>query len=239
LGSAAAAHAAESLRHILQQNGRARIIAATGASQFEFLQELTSSTDIAWSNVEMFHLDEYVGLPPDHPASFRKYLRERLIQKTGITKFHLIDGEGDPQSTIAKVGRELASEPIDLAFVGIGENGHLAFNDPPADFETDHPYLVVELDLPCRKQQVDEGWFASVDDVPRQAISMSIRQILKSQEIIAIVGGERKARAVQASLERGVSPMVPASILQTHPHTTLFLDQASAALLSSHVTTSH
>lgn len=237
LGEAAAGHAAESLRGALQQKGSARIIAATGASQFEFLEALTSAPGIEWNKVEMFHLDEYVGLPATHPASFRKYLLERLIQKTGIGKYHLIDGDGDIRIVIQRVGRELNSSPIDVAFVGIGENGHLAFNDPPADFETEDPYLVVDLDQPCRQQQVNEGWFASLAEVPRQALSMSIRQILKSREIIASVGGERKVRAVQACLEGAVSPMAPASILQTHPRTTVYLDQASARLLSSQLTT--
>lgn len=238
LGVEAAAHAAESLRETIERQGSARIIAATGASQFEFLQALTSLPGIAWNKVEMFHLDEYVGLPDTHAASFRKYLRERLIQKTGIRKFYLLDGDGDVQSVIEKVGRELRSAPIDVAFVGIGENGHLAFNDPPADFEIESPYLVVDLDQPCRQQQVNEGWFASDADVPRQAISMSVRQILKSKEILAMVGGERKARAVQACLEGKVSPSAPASILQTHPRTTVYLDQDSAARLRSQVTTS-
>ena len=238
LGAEAAAHAAKSLQETLQRQGSARIIAATGASQFDFLEALTSAPGIDWHKVEMFHLDEYVGLPDTHPASFRKYLRERLIRKTGIRKYHLLDGDGDVTGVIETIGRELSSAPIDLAFVGIGENGHLAFNDPPADFEIENPYLLVDLDTPCRQQQVDEGWFAAVAEVPRQAISMSIRQILKSEEILAIVGGERKARAVQACLEGKVSPLAPASILQRHPRTTIYLDQDSAALLSSQLTTS-
>ena len=238
LGVEAAAHAAKSLQETLQRQGSVRIIAATGASQFDFLEALTSAPGIDWHKVEMFHLDEYVGLADTHPASFRKYLRERLIQKTGIKKYHLLDGDGDVASVIEKVGRELSSAPIDVAFVGIGENGHLAFNDPPADFEIETPYLVVDLDQPCRQQQVNEGWFASDAEVPRQAISMSVQQILKSKEILAIVGGERKARAVQACLEGKVSPLAPASILQTHPRTTIYLDQDSAALLSSQLTTS-
>ncbi len=238
MGAAAAKQAADSLRDTLHRKGSARIVAATGASQFEFLEALTASPDIQWDRVEMFHLDEYVGLSATHPASFRKYLRERLIEKTGILKYHLLDGDSDARSVIQKVSKELSSAPIDIAFVGIGENAHLAFNDPPADFENESPYLVVDLDEPCRQQQVNEGWFASVAEVPRQAISMSIRQIMKSREILAIVGGERKARAVQASLEGEVTPSVPASILQTHAHTTIYLDQDSAALLSSQLITS-
>jgi glucosamine-6-phosphate deaminase len=236
LGAAAAAQAAESLRDTLGKRGNARIIAATGASQFEFLEELTSLPDISWESVEMFHLDEYVGLPATHPASFQKYLKERLIQKTGLAKYHLLEGDHDPHRVIEAVGRELNSAPIDLAFVGIGENGHLAFNDPPADFDSDAPYLVVDLDQQCRQQQVDEGWFSALAEVPRQAISMSIRQILKAKEIIAVVGGKRKAQAVQACLDGPVSPMAPASILQTHANATIYLDRASAALLSSQLT---
>ena len=177
LGEAAAGHAAESLRSTLQQKGSARIIAATGASQFEFLEALTSAPGIEWNKVEMFHLDEYVGLPITHPASFRKYLLERLIQKTGIEKYHLIDGEGDIQSVIQRVGRELNSSPIDVAFVGIGENGHLAFNDPPADFETES-VSGGGLDQACRQQQVNEGWFGSLAEVATSFV-MSVRQILK------------------------------------------------------------
>ena len=163
LGEAAAGHAAESLRSTLQQKGSARIIVATGASQFEFLEALTSAPGIEWNKVEMFHLDEYVGLPATHPASFRKYLLERLVDKTGIEKYHLLDGDGDGdiQDVMQRVGRDLNSSPIDVAFVGIGENGHLAFNDPPADFETESPYLVVDLDQACRQQQVNEGWFGA------------------------------------------------------------------------------
>lgn len=238
LGQEAAAHAAKFLQDAIQRKGRVRIIAATGAAQFDFLEALTSTSGIDWSKVEMFHLDEYVGLPDTHPASFRKYLRERLIQKTGIKKYHWLDGDGDVASVIERVGRELSSAPIDMAFVGIGENGHLAFNDPPADFEIDSPYLVVNLDQPCRRQQVNEGWFASDSEVPRQAISMSVKQILRSNEILAVVGGGRKARAVQACLEGKVSPLAPASILQTHPRTTIYLDHDSAALLSSQLTIS-
>jgi glucosamine-6-phosphate deaminase len=238
LGVEAAAQAAKSLQETLNKQGSARIIAATGASQFDFLEALTTTPNIDWANVEMFHLDEYVGLPDTHKASFRKYLRERLIQKTGMKKYHLLDGDGDVAKVIKIVGDAIASAPIDVAFVGIGENGHLAFNDPPADFEIETPYLVVDLDQPCRQQQINEGWFASDAEVPRQAISMSVKQILKSKEILAIVGGERKARAVQACLEGKVSPMAPASILQTHPKTAIFLDKDSASLLTSELANS-
>lgn len=225
-------HAADALRACLREKGVARIIAATGASQIDFLDALTSAPGIDWSRVEMFHLDEYVGLPSDHPASFRRYLLDRLIEKTGIRRYHLLNGESDPHQVARQVGDALVERPIDLAFVGIGENGHLAFNDPPADFTTEDPYLIVTLDEACRRQQVGEGWFASIAAVPAQAISMSVRQILKSEELVAVVPDARKAAAVKACVEGPVSPMAPASILQTHPHTTLYLDRDSAALLT-------
>lgn len=232
MSRAAAAHAAATLRKAISAHGSARIVAATGASQFEFLEALTTAPGIDWTRVEMFHLDEYIGLSIDHPASFRRYLLERLIRPAGITRYHLLDGGDDPAGVAARVGGELAAAPVDVAFVGIGENGHLAFNDPPADFETEDPYIIVTLDEACRRQQVGEGWFASIGEVPSQAISMSIRQILKSREIICIVPDARKAQAVNACLNGDVSPLVPASILRTHPNTTLYLDRDSAALLS-------
>jgi glucosamine-6-phosphate deaminase len=180
----------------------------------------------------MFHLDEYVGLPDTHPASFRAYLRERLINKTGIADYHLINPGKDPAAECRRVGNLILQAPIDVAFVGIGENGHLAFNDPPADFETEEPYLVVDLDLRCRQQQLGEGWFPGIDDVPKRAISMSVRQIMKSRAILCIVPEIRKAPAVKATLSEPVSPSVPASILRTHQNATLFLDRESASLLS-------
>ena len=239
LGAAAAAQAAKAINGAIAREGRARIIAATGASQFEFLNALTSKPDVDWTKIEMFHLDEYAGLSITHPASFRKYLTERLISKTGIRKYHLLDGENDPEVTIRKVGRELSASPIDVAFVGIGENGHLAFNDPPADFEIEEPYLLVNLDEACRQQQVGEGWFANLSDVPRQAISMSVRQIMKTREIICVVPDARKAEAVKKCLEGEISPLAPASILQAHPNTTIYLDEESAALLSEATITEH
>jgi glucosamine-6-phosphate deaminase len=232
LGRAAAAHAARSMQDAIDERGEVRIIAATGASQFEFLDALTGAAGIDWNRVEVFHLDEYVGLPITHPASFRKYLFERLIHKTGITRYHLLDGEADPRRIIREVGSALLEKTVDVAFAGIGENGHLAFNDPPADFKTDAPYLLVDLDDACRQQQVDEGWFANPTEVPAKAISMSVRQIMRAKEIIVAVPDARKAHAVKSCLEGEVSPMVPASILRTHPNATLYLDTDSAALLS-------
>ena len=232
LGRAAAEQAAVSLRQAIQEGGRARIIAATGASQFEFLDALTAMPAIEWPRVEMFHLDEYIGLPASHPASFRKYLLERLINKTGITKYHFLDGEGDVPAVVRRVSAELTAAPIDIAFVGIGENGHLAFNDPPADFQTEEPYIIVDLDEPCRRQQVGEGWFANLSEVPKRAMSMSVRQILKAREILCVVPDARKAQAVKSCVEGEVNPLAPASILRTHPNTTVFLDKLSSALLS-------
>jgi len=233
MSRAAARHASRTLREAVRQRGQARIVAATGASQFEFLAALTSAQGIDWTRVEMFHLDEYVGLSIEHPASFRKYLLERLIEPTGMLRYHLLDGERDAALVADRVGRELAAGEIDVAFVGIGENGHLAFNDPPADFASERPYIIVTLDEACRRQQVGEGWFRSVDEVPAQAISMTVRQILKSREVICVVPDARKADAVKASVDGDVSPMAPASILQTHANTTLYLDRDSAALLAS------
>jgi glucosamine-6-phosphate deaminase len=232
LGRAAAEQAATSLRAAIKGRGGARIIAATGASQFEFLDALIAMRDIEWPRVEMFHLDEYIGLPVSHPASFRKYLRERLINKTGITKYHFLDGEGDVLSVVRKVSAELTAAPLDIAFVGIGENGHLAFNDPPADFQTEEPYLIVDLDEACRRQQVGEAWFKDLSEVPIRAISMSVRQILKAKEILCIVPDARKTQAVKSCFGGEISPLAPASILRTHANTTVFLDQHSAALLS-------
>ena len=232
LSTAAAEQALAAVRRAILDRGSARIIAATGASQLDFLDALTEAKDIDWQQVEMFHLDEYVGLPITHPASFRKYLLERLIHKVGIAKYHLLDGSGDPREVVRSVGGALRSMPVDVAFVGIGENGHLAFNDPPADFQTEEPYLIVELDEACRRQQVGEGWFANISEVPRQAISMSVRQISKAKEIVCVVPDKRKATAVKLCFEGEISPMAPASILRTHPAATIYLDRDSASLLS-------
>jgi glucosamine-6-phosphate deaminase len=232
LGRAVADSAAELIADAVAGRGKARIIAATGASQLRFLESLTARRDLPWSQVELFHLDEYLGLSDTHRASFRRYLLDRLIAPTGIVSAHLLDGEQDPELVCQSAGRALAESPVDVAFVGIGENGHLAFNDPPADFETREPYLVVTLDEACRRQQVGEGWFSSLAEVPERAISMSIRQILKARRILVVVPDVRKAVAVKAAVEGPVTPAVPASILKTHPATTMFLDRGSASLLT-------
>jgi len=235
LAKAAAGRAATSIRQAIVERGCARIVAATGASQFEFLAELTKERDLDWKNVELFHLDEYLNMALTHPASFRKYLRERLIDKVGIARVHLLDGQRNPGEVIAEVTVQIRKAPIDIAFVGIGENGHLAFNDPPADFETEDAYIVVELDESCRRQQLGEGWFKNFDDVPRRALSMTVRQILKAKEIIAIVPDARKAQAVEKCFQGAISPMAPASILRTHPNAFVYLDKDSAALLKPEV----
>jgi len=232
LSQAAAEQAAAAIRRAIGERSKARVIAATAASQFEFLRQLTKVPNIDWKCVEVFHLDEYVGLPITHPGSFRKMLLENLIQKTGVEKYHLLDGEGDVAETLRTAGEALASQPIDIAFLGIGENGHIAFNDPPADFETEVPYLIVNLDEACRQQQVGEAWFADISQVPKQAISMSVKQILKAREILAVVPDSRKAQAVKACFEGELSPMAPASILRTHANATIYLDKDSAVLLA-------
>jgi glucosamine-6-phosphate deaminase len=232
LARAAAADAATIVRAALDARGEARVIAATGASQLAFLAALQCEPHVDWSRVSFFHLDEYVGLPANHPASFRKYLQERIVEPLHPRHFEFVDGSGpDPERECERLERLIREKPIDLACVGIGENGHLAFNDPPADFTTPRAYLVVELDAACRRQQVGEGWFASVDDVPRRAISMSVPQILQARDIIAVVPDARKAQAVHDCVDEGISPLHPASALQQHPRTTLYLDRASAALL--------
>jgi glucosamine-6-phosphate deaminase len=231
MGKAAASHAAETIRRAICDRNHARIVAATAASQKEFLEELTQAPNIEWPRVEAFHLDEYIGLDISHPGSFRRMLLEQLIQKTGITNYHLLGGD-DTATVVCNAGDAIASAPIDIAFLGIGENGHLAFNDPPADFDTDVPYLVVALDEACRNQQVGEQWFSNISEVPKQAISMSIRQILKARELIAVVPGPQKAQAVKSAFNGELTPMVPASILRNHPNVTVYLDEESAALLA-------
>lgn len=234
LAQTAANEAAGLIRQAIAARGQAYLIAATGASQFEFLDALVLQPSVDWGKVTFFHLDEYVGLPKTHVASFRRYLQERIVDRIQSGAFHFLNGDApDPAAECRRVGELISRETIDAAFVGIGENGHLAFNDPPADFHTQEPYLIVELDEACRRQQVGEGWFETVSDVPVQAISMSIKQILKSRQVLCVVPDRRKARAVRDCLELEVSPLHPASILQRHARTTIYLDTESAALLKS------
>jgi glucosamine-6-phosphate deaminase len=234
LGRAAAEQAATTIRRAIAQQGYARIVAATGAAQFEFLDALTKTPGIDWQKVEAFHLDEYIGLPAAHPGSFKKFLFDNLASKTGIPNFHYLDGNArDMSAAVRNVGKLVASAPVDIAFLGIGENGHIAFNDPPADFTIEDPYLVVNLDEACRRQQVGEAWFADISQVPKQAISMSARQILKAKELLVVVPDQRKAPAVKLCLEGEINPMAPASILRQHPNVTVYVDKQSISLLNS------
>jgi glucosamine-6-phosphate deaminase len=238
LGKRAGAAAAQAIREAIALTGKANIILATGTSQFETLNQLVSE-NVDWSKVAMFHLDEYIGLPVTHDASFRKYLQEKFISKvTGLKAAYLINGELDPEVECDRLGEIIRNHPIDVALVGIGENGHLAFNDPPADFITENPYIIVELDEPCRMQQLGEGWFKSLEEVPRQAISMSVKQILKSKSIICSVPDSRKAMAVKNTIEQKISNLYPASILQSHADCRIYLDKNSASGLSKEVSES-
>ncbi|MGI8638217.1 MAG: glucosamine-6-phosphate deaminase [Segetibacter sp.] len=240
LGKSAGKAAAGLIMDAIEQNGFANIILATGASQFETLKQLISEREIDWSKVVMFHLDEYIGLPESAPASFRKYLKERFLNKVPALKAtYLVNGENDPELECNRLNSIIELHPIDVALVGIGENGHLAFNDPPADFDTKEPYIIVELEEKCRKQQYNEGWFKSVSDVPARAISMSISQICKSKHIICSVPDARKAKAVKDCLEEPVSNLFPASILQLHPDCTYYLDKQSSALLNDELILKH
>jgi glucosamine-6-phosphate deaminase len=229
MGQWVAERAASDLRQAISDQGSAAIVVATGASQFTVLENLIRQSDIDWSVVHGFHLDEYIGLSMDHPASFCKYLKERFVDRVGLADFQYLHGDQDPEETIERVGELLSQTAIDLALVGIGENGHLAFNDPPADFETRTPYLIVELDQPCRLQQVGEGWFDSLADVPTRAISMSVSQIMSAKRIYCSVPDARKADAVRRTLEDPITPDIPASILRKHDQAVLVIDQAAAS----------
>lgn len=227
----AALQAAFILNETIHRKGTATFIMATGVSQLDFIDTLITESKIDWSKTKMFHLDEYINLSPTHPASFRKYLKEKFISKVDkIQKINLIKGDAaDPQKECDRLNQILKNEIVDIAFVGIGENGHLAFNDPPANFEIEDPFIIVNLDSQCRKQQVGEGWFESIKDVPQQAISMSIQQIMKTKNIICTVPGERKAQAVKDCFGTNeISPNYPASILKKHKNCFVFLDYDSA-----------
>lgn len=231
MGNRAAQETARRIRAAVQENGVCRILLSTGASQFEMLDALTRMEDIPWNQVVMFHLDEYVGMPMTHPASFRKYLKERFIDKVHPGAYFFVNGEGDVQKNIETLTQEIRKAPIDVALVGIGENGHIAFNDPPADFDTHEAYIVVNLDERCKKQQLGEGWFATMADVPNQAISMTVYQIMQSKAILSVVPGLRKAQAIQNTLEAPqVTNRIPATKLREHSDWELFLDSDSASL---------
>lgn len=233
LGKRAAADGAALIQKALEKDGAASIVVATGASQFEMLEHLVRA-DLDWSRITAFHLDEYVGMPKSHPASFRKYLQERFLDQLPQppAAFYPVNGDApDAQSECARLNGIIAGHDISVAFAGIGENGHLAFNDPPADFGIEDPYLVVNLDENCRRQQMGEGWFPTLADVPQQAISMSIQQIMKARAVLCSVPDARKAAAVKMCVEGEVSPDAPASILQKHARASIYLDPDSASLL--------
>lgn len=224
LGKNAAKYVADSLNDIIARNGYARVVLSTGASQFETLRHLVEDHDVDWSKVEMFHLDEYVGLPETHVASFRKYLKERFISKVNLMACYLVDGNPDH---IAALGEKLREKPVDMGLIGIGENAHIAFNDPPADFQTRDAYIVVDLNDTCKRQQVGEGWFATVDDVPKQAISMTVYQIMQCKKIVTCAPHAVKANAIKGALYADFSNEVPATMLRFHPDWALFLDEES------------
>jgi len=228
LGASAARHIAGIMRDVIAKKDRCRIVLSTGASQFDTLEALTKEPDIEWSKVEMFHLDEYVDLPETHPASFRKYLKERFVDKVApLAAVHFVDGT---EACIASLTKELRRAPIDIGLIGIGENGHIAFNDPPADFDTTEAYIIVNLDDACKRQQMGEGWFATMDDVPKQAVSMTAYQIMQCERIISCVPYAVKADAVKKTLTaKETTNLVPATLLKTHPDFILYLDRDSAA----------
>jgi glucosamine-6-phosphate deaminase len=236
LGARAAEEGATQIRNAIAARGCATIVVATGASQFDTLAALVTLPGIDWQKVTAFHLDEYIGMPSTHPASFRKYLKERFVDRVPIGTFHYVngegfDGKGDVVAECARLGELISAQTVDVCFLGIGENGHLAFNDPPADFDTDQPYIVVELNEACRRQQLGEGWFDSFDDVPRKAISMSVRQIMKSTFIVCSVPDKRKAQAIHDTINCPISNLQPATKLREHLRTSLYLDPASASML--------
>lgn len=233
LAKAAAEHAVEAIQRAIAERKSARIIAAAGESQIDFLRDLTAHREVDWAKVEVFCIGEYLGLPADHPASIRRFLQDRLVAKTGIKQFHFLEVNLDQGRAMAEIGLKLRSSPVDIAFLEIGENGQLGMNIPPADFETEEPYLAVDLDFNYRLQQVNEGWFVEMGQAPMQAVAMSVRQIMKAKEILAIVPGRRRALAVRVCIEHGISPTAPASILSTHPNTAMYLDRDSAAQLAA------
>jgi glucosamine-6-phosphate deaminase len=231
MGKMAAEHGAMVLNEAIAKKGYARLLLSTGASQFDTLASLVQQ-DVDWSKVEMFHLDEYINLPESHSASFRKYLKERFVSKINLKAAYFVNGEGDIEANIKKLSEKILEAPIDLGIVGIGENTHIAFNDPPADFNTQDAYIVVNLDDACKRQQMGEGWFDTVDDVPKQAISMSVYQIMQCEQIISCVPYKVKAQAVKRTLEDDFGNMTPSTMLRMHPNLTLYLDNDSASLIN-------
>ena len=233
LGRAAARAAAECLRGAIAERGEARAIFGCAPSQAEFIAALSApASGVDWSRVTVFHMDDYVGLPPTHAQSFRRWLEEHLLSRVRAGKFHAIAAEESDSAAVCQRYESLLRErPIDLVGVGFGENGHIAFNDPPADFDDPAWVKVVEMDEACRRQQVNDGCFPQLEAVPRRAITISVPVFRHARRLTAQVPGERKAAAVRAALRGPISPACPASILRTHPDATLFLEPASAALL--------
>ena len=229
LGIDSAKGVADYLKSVIAKNGYARIVVSTGASQLPMFENLIRSS-VDWSKVEMFHLDEYVNLPETHPASFRKYLKERFVSRVPLMGAYFVDGT--PEG-IKALSAKLVEKEVDLGIIGIGENGHIAFNDPPADFDTRESYITVNLDSRCRAQQVGEGWFASAEEVPAQAVSMTPYRIMQCKKIISVVPYAVKADAVKKTLTCGVSPNVPATLMKTHPDWELYLDKESAGAVIS------
>ena len=230
LGAAAAAKVSELLRDVIAKQGKARLLVSTGASQFEYFKVLAEDKTVDWSKVEVFHLDEYIGIPETHPASFRKYLRERFISKIHPAAFHEVDGT---EANIAELTAIWKQSPADIGVIGIGENAHIAFNDPPADFDTKEVYKIVNLDEACRRQQLGEGWFPTFDDVPKQAVSMTVNAILQCGVIVSVVPHAVKAKAVKGALESPeITPDIPATALRRHSDWHLYIDENSASLLN-------
>lgn len=234
LGKEASKYCADVLNQTINEKGSARLVLSTGASQLSLLKYLIHE-NVEWNKVEMFHLDEYVNLSEQHPASFRKYLKERFVQQLNLKNAHFVNGEGNIRKNIQTLSDEINKEDIDLALIGVGENAHIAFNDPPADFDVEDPYIVVELDEQCKQQQVGEGWFKSIDEVPKKAITMTVKQIMKSKVIVSFVPYKVKASAVKQTLASEVTNMIPATILKTHPQWSLYLDEGSSSDLKENL----
>lgn len=230
LGKHAASLTARLLREAIAEKGSARLLMSTGASQFETIKSLVTE-NVDWSCVDVFHLDEYIGLLETHPASFRKYIRERFAELVKPRRVNYVITEGDVNNNIRRLTDELRAAPVDAALIGIGENAHIAFNDPPADFDTQEAYIVVTLDEKCRNQQLHEGWFGSLAEVPQKAVSMTVSEIMKAKHIISAVPFKVKAQAVKDTLENELTPYIPATMLKRHSDFNLFIDRDSASMI--------
>ena len=231
--SAAAAEAfASAVRCALMEKAEIAVILATGNSQLSFARIVGERDDIDWSRISILHMDEYLGMREGHPASFRRWIQENIVQRVGPKAFHGVQGDHEPvEEELERYAGLLRELDPAICVMGIGENGHLAFNDPPADFETRDLIRVADLDEACRKQQVGEGHFASLEDVPHQALTLTVHALLRPETVLVLTPAARKARAVKVTLEGPVTPSCPASILQTQPQAHLYLDQESASLL--------